>query len=291
MRRVHRGRLLALAIAYAIAACAAPARLDTTGITFAPAPLIGKVVWNDLVTEDIEAARRFYGELFGWTFETTTLAATRGYVIARAGDAFVAGLVPVDRPSDGSRVSRWLPYFSVADVDATVATATASGGRVVVEPRNVPLGRVAALIDAEGAVIGVARSRVGDPDDATTAPRIHRVVFTELIANDPASAARFYEAVVGLVARTVRRRGGEYTVLSGGGIDRAGVLKNPTPDWAPLWLTAFGVADVRSATARAQALGGRILLPVSPDVREGTVAIVSDPAGAILVLQQWPTAP
>ena len=28
----------------------------------------GKFVWNDLLTDDVETAREFYGQLFGWTF-------------------------------------------------------------------------------------------------------------------------------------------------------------------------------------------------------------------------------
>ena len=31
--------------------------------------LPGKLVWFDLLTDDDAAARRFYGELFGWTFD------------------------------------------------------------------------------------------------------------------------------------------------------------------------------------------------------------------------------
>ena len=39
--------------------------------------------------------------------------------------------------------------------------------------------------------------------------------------------------------------------------------------------------------ARAEELGGQILVPVSPEVREGTMAVVADPTGALLVLQNW----
>jgi predicted enzyme related to lactoylglutathione lyase len=67
------------------------------------------------------------------------------------------------------------------------------------------------------------------------------------------------------------------------------VLQNPAEGWDPAWLTYFGVADPAAAAARAESLGGRILLAPSPEVREGTIAIVADPSGAILALQKWPT--
>jgi len=74
--------------------------------------------------------------------------------------------------------------------------------------------------------------------------------------------------------------------LSSGGADRAGILRNPTDAWSPVWLTSFGVADAATAAAKAESLGGTVLLAPSPEVREGTMAIVADPSGAIVVLQQ-----
>ena len=69
----------------------------------------------------------------------------------------------------------------------------------------------------------------------------------------------------------------------------AGILRNPTDRWSPVWLTYFGVADPAASAARAASLGGKVLLPVSPEVREGTMAVVQDPSGAILVLQKLTT--
>jgi predicted enzyme related to lactoylglutathione lyase len=237
--------------------CAAPPQVDTSGMSFSDEPLLGKVVWNDLISEDAAAARRFYSGLFGWTFEETTGPAGHEYVLARSGGTYVAGLVPVEPRAAEGTLSRWLPYVSVRDVDAAVTSAKSAGGQVAVQPRTVGLGRVAAIIDPEGAVIGVARSRIGDPDDATTAPAAGRVVWTELLANDPKQAASFYSTVMGYEARTVARRGGMYTMLASRGAERAGILRNPSPSWSPLWLTAFGVADVAVAVSRAESLGAR----------------------------------
>jgi len=269
-----------------LASCAVSTRIDTGSMSFSDTPLTGKVVWNDLITDDLAAARRFYGGMFGWTFDETRGPAGNDYLIARSGSLPVAGMVPVAPGSGGAKLSRWLPYVSVGDVDAAVNRATAAGATVAVGPRDVGLGQVAAIIDPQGAVIGIARSNLGDPDDATTAPGLGRKVWTELLSNDPAASARFYEAVVGYQARTIARRGGEYTLLSGGGVDRAGILANPTGDWSPVWLTSFGVADASKAAALAASLGGTVLLAPSADLREGGMAVVSDPSGAILVLQE-----
>jgi predicted enzyme related to lactoylglutathione lyase len=132
------------------------------------------------------------------------------------------------------------------------------------------------------------RQHLAAHDDATTAGRVGSVVWNELLAGDSAEAARFYERVFGYQARAIERRGGDYILLHASGDVRAGILGKPVPEWESQWLTYFGVADPAAAAVRAEALGGRIVIPPSPDLREGTVAVVTDPSGAVLVLQPRP---
>jgi predicted enzyme related to lactoylglutathione lyase len=266
--------------------CVSTSGIDTSAMSFSQEPLVGKVVWNDLSTQDLDVARRFYGGLFGWTFEQSTAPGGQPYLLARSGRIFVAGLVAVNSPSKDVVLSRWVPYMSVSHVDTSVARATAAGATVLVSARDVNLGRVAVIQDKEKAVLGLARSRIGDPDDTTTAPAPGRVVWTELLSNDPAAASQFYQTVTGVTARTIERHGGPYTLLSERGTDRAGILKNPSDDAVPVWLTYFGVADPVSAAARVEALGGRVILSPSPQLRDGTMAVATDPTGALFALQK-----
>lgn len=271
-----------------LAACATAQAPEGVDDHFSSEPLPGKVIWHDLVTEDIAGAQQFYAGLFGWKFHDSS--STRGgeYLVAIMGDKIVAGLVPFDAPNDGENYSRWLPYISVADVDASVSRGIAAGATVAVSARNVGLGRVAAIIDPQGAVIGLARSSIGDPDDIVTAAAPGRPVWTELLADDPVAASDFYSLMANYDARTIERSGGEYTVLASSGNDRVGIFQNPAEgDYIPVWITAFGVDDPAAAAAKAESLGGTILLPVSPDLRDGTTAVVTDPTGAILLLQTW----
>ncbi|MDX1405100.1 MAG: VOC family protein [Woeseiaceae bacterium] len=276
------------AIALTAAACTTMTGRDLSGMSFSDDPLVGKFIWHDLITEDIDAAQRFYGEMFGWTFENSASRNGRDYVVARDGGVYVAGMVSVPPRADGRNVSRWLPYLSVTDVDAAVGDGVGAGATVAVAAQNVPIGRVAAIIDSDGAVVGLVRSRIGDPDDQTTRTAPGRPVWTELLANDPVSAAQFYRNIAGFDLRIIERRGGEYTLLSSGGVDRAGIFRKPSRDMASTWLTHFGVGNPEAAAQRAKELGGTILLPVSPELRDGTIAVVTDPAGAVLVLHKTP---
>lgn len=280
----NRLRRCLVATVLVAAGCASSSGLDVSGMSFSQSPLIGKFVWHDLVTDDIDASRRFYADLLGWTFEETTGPAGR-YYVARIDGVYVAGLVSVPAADAGVKVSRWLPYLSVADVDDAIVRGSDHGAQVVVGARSVPLGRVAALVDPEGAVLGIARSRLGDPDDATTRAGAGRVVWNELLSDQPALAARFYGDAVGYHVQAVERRGGEYRFLEMNGVRRAGIQPMPADGWDPLWLTYFGVVDVDAAVARVESLGGKVLLAPDASVREGSMAVITDPSGAILVLQ------
>ena len=269
-------------------ACTTANTPETNNASLSSEPLLGKMIWHDLVTDDVDSAQRFYAGLFGWTFHASSGARGGEYLIASMGDKYVAGLVPFDPPDDEQNYSRWLPYMSVADVDVAVSRGVAAGATVAATARDVNVGRVAAIVDPQGAVIGLASSSIGDPDDISTAAAPGRPVWTELLADDPAAATDFYRLIANFDARTIERRGGEYTVLASSGSDRAGILQNPAKgEYVPVWITAFGVEDPAAAAAKAESLGGTIILPVSPDLRDGTTAVVTDPSGAILVLQSW----
>ena len=282
------GKLVSgLALIVLVAACTTAVNRDLSGMSFASDPLIGKVIWHDLISEDLEAAKTFYGGLFGWTFEEATARGGYNYVVAKSGDVYVAGLLEFDSPNDGNSYSRWLPYVSVDDVDEAVMRATSAGGSVAAPAREVSIGRVAAIVDPQGAVMGLIRSDIGDPDDKTTAPGPGRPVWSELLASNSGDAAAFYSALAGYDVKTGVYRERDYAVLQSGGATRAGIVERPSENVKTDWLTFYGVNDPVAAAERAAALGGEILLPASKNLRNGTVSVVTDPSGAILVLQKW----
>jgi predicted enzyme related to lactoylglutathione lyase len=265
--------------------CSGPAPTRITDIELSDEPLIGKFVWHDLITDDVAAARRFYGGLFGWSFESTVHPDGGDYTLIRAGDRYVGGAVELEDPADAD-YSRWLGYLSVADVDRAVDLTEARGGRSIVGPRDLgEVGRAAAIRDPQGAVIGLLRSRYGDPVDASRrAPGT--IVWNELLAADDVGAADFYSALAGLQRVDQPKKGGVYRVLRAQDSDRAGIMQRPSEEIEPFWLTHFAVADVDAAVERVTGLGGAVLLAPAPDLRDGRFAVVTDPAGAILALSE-----
>ena len=113
----------------------------------------GTFVWDELHTSDPDAAKDFYGEVFGWTSESMDMGGTGSYTIfKRAGDADVGGAIKA--PEGGP--THWLPYVATDDVDGTAARAGELGGSVIQEPTDIPnMGRFAIVQDPAGGVFGL----------------------------------------------------------------------------------------------------------------------------------------
>jgi uncharacterized protein len=114
-------------------------------------PQSGQFGWNELVTADVATAKKFYTGLLGWTAEA--FGEGMDYTLFKQGDAMVGGLMQSPKPGTPAQ---WIPYVIVDDVDATAKKTTRLGGNVVMEPFDVPdVGRIAVLLDPQGAAIGL----------------------------------------------------------------------------------------------------------------------------------------
>ncbi|MEJ2548973.1 MAG: VOC family protein [Gemmatimonadota bacterium] len=248
----------------------------------------GQVVWHDLVTPDVESAKKFYGGLFGWTFQTIESNGIE-YAIAMIGPRPVAGFY---RPEDKTySAAEWLQFFSVDDVDAAVARVATAGGTMIAEPDDIPQrGRLAVVEDREGAAFGLIRSASGDPAAGISSPH-NDFLWNELWTNDMAAAGSFYEAAVELDSRIVPRENGDYLLFTHGGERRAGGLEIPQANIEPTWIPTIRVADIKATVARAKQLGGEIALEPRWDLVDGKVAIIVDPNGAPVTVRQWEGQP
>jgi uncharacterized protein len=273
------GTLCVLAVAFGFATAPAP-------VAAADPPVEpGSFVWHDLLTRDVAGAKRFYGELFGWRFEDTKRA-DRPYAIARVGAAPVAGIVDVSGIADAG--TQWLSFMAVANVDAAVALFQSGGGKVLVQPLDLPLARAAVVADPQGAPLGLAQLRRDIPD--ATQPTASHFFWQEYLARDARQALDFYRKVAGYTpAISDTRLGVEYHVLkkARGG---AGLFQLPATvtDVQPNWLPYVLVNDAAPLATRVTALGGRVVVPAAPERRNGSLIVVADPAGAVLALQKYP---
>lgn len=119
-------------------------------------PQVGEFSWNELVAQDLPAAKKFYTGLFGWKAEA--FPGGMDYTLFKQGDTLVGGLMKCPQPG---LPSHWLPYVTVEDVDASTAKAKSLGAQVVMDPFDIPsVGRIAVLLDPLGAAIGLFKPNV-----------------------------------------------------------------------------------------------------------------------------------
>jgi len=115
----------------------------------------GKFYWNELMTRDVEKAKKFYSEAMGWSFEAMPGAGGSSYWIAKIGGEPVGGLFDISGPEYKGVPESWIPYIAVDDVDARVKKATKAGAKVMKPAFDVPgVGRIVMLLEPGGAGIG-----------------------------------------------------------------------------------------------------------------------------------------
>lgn len=268
-----------------------PARIppiDTAGAQRMP----GKVIWHDLLTEDPAAARRFYGDLFGWHFRQVGLGLGQNYTVIEHNGRVIGGLVDGRRISRNVNVSRWIPVLSVADMAVAIAATEAAGGTVFQTPLVIPQrGTVAVIGDPQGAVLTLFESRDGDPADRV--PETGDWLWNEIWSSDPDATLAFYGSLVPTYETDDAddARGDTYRYLSADGVPRVGVLANPVAGIADTWVAYVRVPDPAATAAAAEALGGEVLLPAQRDPRGGEIAILNDPTGAGFLVQNWTPDP
>lgn len=226
----------------------------------------GTPCWVDAQLPDVEAGKRFYGELFGWTFEDQPTGTVRAL---KDGDP-VASLA---HKTDGRLPTVWTVSFCTPDADRLCARIRAAGGQVVAPPAPFgDLGRTALVTDPEGAVFSL-----WEPGTATGFGRRHEpgtFAWVQLYARDTETANAFYGDLF-------------HDALFGEDADpdfgRAPVSEVFAPEMPPHLLVHFAVTDLEPALETVTRLGGRTQVPPF-ETSYGTAAVVTDNQGASFAL-------
>ncbi|BCS32985.1 hydroxylase [Luteitalea sp. TBR-22] len=241
-------------------------------------PRFGSCCTSMLYTRDLERSRTFYDRwLPAWSFDTAT--DDPRHITIRMGDQAVAHARVVEGDGD-----EWVPMVRVADLEASLVTATTIGATIVDRDDIAGVARIARLRDLEGATFGLWQP---SPDlGVAVTDVVGSLWWIEVLTRDPARAVQFYSRLFGWQARTTAFAPFDsYVVLERSGHQEGGVLPID-PDWdvPPRWNTIVAVADADAAWREAASLGGCAhFAHTVPSA--GRIAGVSDPGGAILIVR------
>jgi predicted enzyme related to lactoylglutathione lyase len=240
------------------------------------------VVWRELMTTDAKKARAFYGELFGWKFESVDMGPNVNYDMVKLGDKPVGGLWQVEPGNPGP--SAFMSYVSVADVDGAAKIAVENGGTIVHGPSEIPnIGRFVVLVDFAGAMILAFKSAQGDPTPAM--PKTGEFCWETLSTPDLKRAETFYGKLFG------------WKMTSGGDVNMPVFSVDGTPQGMvadvqkaenipPSWLTYVVVDKLEPVRDRVSKLGGNVVHSLIEVPKVGRIALIADPTGAPLGLFQ-----
>ena len=120
----------------------------------------GSLTWNDLATNDVDAASEFYSGLFGWSVEKLDTGDAPPYwSISHEGAAGGRnGGMRELTPDEEGVPPNWAAYFAVESVDEALAKAHELGGSTLFGPLDVPTGKFAAIHDPQRAAFSVVES-------------------------------------------------------------------------------------------------------------------------------------
>jgi predicted enzyme related to lactoylglutathione lyase len=248
----------------------------------------GKMVWADLVTPDLGAAEKFYGGLFGWTFQRIH-AGEVNYAVAMLDGRPIGGLVEKAIPAGQHQQSAWLTFLAASDVDSVKKLAVSHGAKVLADVKSYPLrGRQCVLSDPEGAVFALLASSSGDTPDYL--PATGDWIWSSLHAKDAGAEAAFYQNLLGYDVFDLPSDDGlEHLVLSTDNYARASAndLAKDSARRRSHWLNFVRVENAAETAAKVVAMGGRVLVEPRVDRHGGMLAVFADPAGAPFGVMEW----
>ncbi|MGV9561370.1 VOC family protein [Streptomyces sp. NPDC003480] len=239
-------------------------------------PVTGGPCWAELGTSDLEAAKRFYTELFGWRPETDPRQEAGGYTVARLGDAPVAALAPLHQEA---QPVAWNVAFSVEDADAAAEAVTAAGGTLILGPVDVhEAGRFTVVRDPGGAAFQMWQPRAFAGAGLFNAPG--SLGWVELLTRAPDRVTDFYTTVFGWSVNPSPR----YTQWGIGGADFGGMLTMGDgfpPEVPSHWLPYFAAEDVDAMASVATGADGSVLMEPTSLAGGRRIAVLRDPQGAL----------
>jgi predicted enzyme related to lactoylglutathione lyase len=246
--------------------------------------------WVDLQTTDQNAAKAFYAGLFGWTYDDQPMPEGAVYSMAKLGEENVAAIAPQSPElAAAGAPPMWNTYLAVDSVDDVAAKVEAAGGQVAMAPFDVmDAGRMAFVLDPSGAAVAfwqaglhIGASLVNEPGTIT---------WNELITTDPATAAAFYQQVLGVTTSVMDMGDGEYTMFEANGQQVGGTMAPQMPGTPNHWHVYFAAADADASAAKITELGGSVLAePFGTPV--GRIAVAADPQGSVFSIIQLADQP
>ena len=243
----------------------------------------GTFSWADLATTDQEAAKTFYGELFGWTATDNPVGDGAYYSIMSIDGKDVAAIATQPQQQrDAGAPPVWNSYITVESADQALERAKELGASVHAAAFDVmDAGRMGVVQDPQGAYF-----LVWEPKSHTGASLVNAhgaLSWDELATTDMEASASFYSQLFGWSVEPIEGMEMPYMVVKNSAGWNNGGIRPVTESEPPNWLVYFGIDDIDAAVAKVAELGGSTIAGPMP-IGMGSIAVIRDPQGAVFAL-------
>jgi predicted enzyme related to lactoylglutathione lyase len=243
----------------------------------------GTFSWADLASPEPEAAKAYYGSLFGWELTDMPVDETSVYTMAAIAGRTVAAIAPQPPQQREAGVPPlWNSYITVSSADDAAERARELGAAVHAPAFDVlEAGRMAVIQDPQGAYFMVWEPRQHPGAGLVNA---HGALsWNELATPDIEASVEFYSQLFGWSTEPMEGMETPYHVIRTADGHSNGGIRSAAASEPCYWLVYFGADDIDATLAQAQREGGTALMGPM-DIGVGHLAAVQDPQGAVFAL-------
>ncbi len=228
----------------------------------------GGWLWYELMATDANAAKAFYEAVVpGWTMSPGTAETGHYGFIANADGGMTGGVISLtDAMVEHGARPAWVGYLGVNSVDAILPKVEAKGGKVLMQPHDVPMaGRIAMVTDCCGAPFYVMTPTPPPGGGESTAfsaeKNMGRCGWNELMAGNADNAVDFYTSLFGWALPEPMDMGpmGKYHFVEHDGVQIGAIMNKMAEMPQPFWSHYFWVPGIGTAEAAIKAHGGQVI--------------------------------
>lgn len=242
--------------------------------------------WYEVYSPNVEAAKKFYEAVFGWTSDSMPMADGSTYTMLQKGESAFAGIMDLGNPAMEGVPPHWGLYFHTPDCAATIERVKSLGGHVVYGPMDIPdIGIAAGFHDSSGAHFNVHQPH-GEQNDMSGSA----VNWVEHMGADREKATAFYRDLFawGSMDIPMGEPVGTYTMFMVGEEPVAGCMQVAADQMPPNWTIYLHSDHLETTLEKVTANGGQVMAPAMDIGQFGRIAIAVDNGGAVFGLHEPP---
>jgi hypothetical protein len=242
----------------------------------------------ELATTDQNGAKKFYGDLFGWSVDDAPMGPGEFYSMFKLDgkDAAAAYTLRSEQKAQGVP-PHWMIYIATDNVDDSARRAAELGASICAQPFDVmDVGRMAVVQDPTGAMFCLWQPKTNTGIGAKNTDGAF--CWADLNTRDVPRAADFYGKLFGWTLEKSQNDPSGYLHIKNGEEYIGGIpsAEHQDPNAPPHWLLYFETSNCDASVEKAKQNGAKVFFgPVSME-NVGRFAVLSDPQGAVFSVFQ-----